>query len=473
MPKKSRRTVSQKSTRSRSRTSKPLPRPPSLWRTIGPSFILLGLALGSGELILWPYLAANYGLGLLWGALLGISFQFVLNTEVMRFSLARGESVFVGFARLSKLIPLWYIFSTLIPWSLPGFSSATSQILSNFTSGKVDETWVAVGLLLFTGVVLSVGKTLYRTMEVIQKSIIFVGMPFIIVLTFWLTKGVDWQEALRGLAAQGDGWWFFPKGIALASFLGAFAYSGAGGNLNLAQSYYVKEKGFGMGKYAAKITSLFSRKNETISIEGEHFAMTPSNRKIWQKWWKLVNLEHVIVFWFLGLITIVFLAVLAKVLVYGGGVESGLSFLYAEATVISSRTLPVLGPMFLGLAALMLFSTQLGVLESSSRIISENVMLVFYIKRRKINLSKGFYIALWSQILLGIAIYTFGFQEPRFLLTLSAVLNAAAMMVSFPLLYFLNKKSLHSEIQPSKWRIGMMLAAFLFFILFLGVTLIG
>ena len=40
----------------------------SLKKLIGPSFILLALGLGSGEVILWPYLAANYGLGIIWGA---------------------------------------------------------------------------------------------------------------------------------------------------------------------------------------------------------------------------------------------------------------------------------------------------------------------------------------------------------------------------------------------------------------------
>ena len=79
-----------------------LPKPLSLKNTLGPSFILLGLALGSGELIMWPYLAANYGLGLLWGGLLGISFQYILNTEIMRYTLAWGESVFVGLKKISK-----------------------------------------------------------------------------------------------------------------------------------------------------------------------------------------------------------------------------------------------------------------------------------------------------------------------------------------------------------------------------------
>ena len=43
------------------------PEPISLKKLIGPSFVILALGLGSGEVILWPYLTANYGLGIAWG----------------------------------------------------------------------------------------------------------------------------------------------------------------------------------------------------------------------------------------------------------------------------------------------------------------------------------------------------------------------------------------------------------------------
>jgi len=82
-----------------------LPEPITLKQSIGPSFILLGLALGSGELIMWPYLVSQYGLGIIWGGLVGITFQYFLNTEIMRYTLAWGESVFVGWRRWGKLVP--------------------------------------------------------------------------------------------------------------------------------------------------------------------------------------------------------------------------------------------------------------------------------------------------------------------------------------------------------------------------------
>jgi len=449
--------------------TKNLPKPLTLRQTLGPSFILLGLALGSGELILWPYLTANYGLGLMWGGLLGITFQYFLNTEIMRYSLAWGESIFVGFRKLSRAIPVWYILSTFIPWSLPGFSSAASQIVSR-VFGWHNEKTLSIALLLLTGIILSSGKILYKTMERLQKTILLIGLPFIVFLTIRLTHRADWLELGMGLIGKGDGWWFFPPGIAIASFLGAFAYSGAGGNLNLAQSYYVKEKGLGMGKYSGKITSLFTPGKKEVKLEGERFSDTVENRKSWLKWWKLVTREHLVVFYSLGLLTILILAVLSKSLTYHLSSESGLSFLYQEGAQVGIALSPGFGTAFLLIAGLMLYSTQLGVLESSSRIISENVLLLRYKQGMKANPSLAFFVALWGQIVLGILTLLAGIQEPRLLLTLGAVLNAVAMMTAFPLVYLVNKRFLPAKYHPTTKRKIMLLLAFIFFLIFVIFT---
>ena len=448
-----------------------LPEPPVLRKTIGPSFILLGLAMGSGELLLWPYLAATYGLGLLWGAVIGISLQFLLNTEVMRYTLAWGESVFVGLQKLHRFTPIWFILSTLIPWSLPGFSSATAQILHRVIP-SIPETTFAICLLLLTGIMLSMGSSLYKTMEQFQKIVLFFGLSFILLLTLLITHWQDWTAAGKGLVGIGESWWLLPPGIALATFLRAFAYTGAGGNLNLAQSYYVKEKGFGMGKYMGKITSLFSQKNHSVVLFGHHFAHTKENQSSWQAWWKLVNQEHAIVFWGLGLLSIIMLSTLAYATVFGQAGGQGLDFLYLQALHIGQTTLPIFQPLFLLIAASMLFASQTGVLESSSRIISENILLATHANKQKVALTEWFYIALWMQIGLGIVTYLIGFRQPLALLTLAAILNAAAMMVAFGLLYLLNRRHLLKPYQPSRLRNALLLGASTLFAVFLAITLI-
>ncbi len=451
---------------------KSLPRPPKLSQVLGPSFILLGLALGSGELILWPYLAANYGLGLIWGALLGITFQFFLNLAIMRYTLVWGESIFVGFWRLWRWWPLWFILSTFVPWSLPGFSSASTEIFCRLAGGCTDSVKLGLALatLILTGLILSLGRTLYQTMELIQRTIIIIGIPLILGLVFSLTRYSDWVDLAWGLVGRGDHWWFFPAGVSLASFLGAFAYSGAGGNLNLAQSYYVKEKGLAMGRYGAKISSLIRAKPGPVKLKGETFPLTRSNLARFRRWWRLVVIEHGLVFWFLGLMTIILLSLLAQSLVFGQASQQGIEFLFQEAQAIAIRsTHGWLGRLFLLLAGLMLYSTQLGVLESSSRIISENLVLLRVgsdQKEVKANLSLWFYAALWGQITLGAIILLFGLTEPRFLLTLAAVLNALAMTLLFPLVIVLNRRRLAPPLRPSLGAQLILVGALIFFLIF-------
>jgi len=451
--------------------AKNLPPVPKLTKIIGPSFILLGLALGSGELILWPYLTANWGLGLLWGAWIGITFQFFLNTEIMRYTLSRGESVFVGFWRLSRFWPLWFLFSTFIPWSLPGFSSGVAQILGKVL-GIGNTLGLAIALLLLVGLILSLGRTLYRTMEFFQRTIILAGVPFILFLVLVFVTKADLVSLGQGLIGKGDGWWFFPAGIVWATFLGAVAYSGAGGNLNLAQSYYIKEKGFGMGRFTTKISSWLRRPAQKAALTGQLFDDNPKNRRRFAAWWRLVVREHFLVFWLLGLVTIILLALLSYILVFGQGQEQGIAFLFQEGREIGLRLGGWVGGVFLFVAAGMLYSTQVGILESSSRIISENVLLLKYKKDKKVNASLYFYLALWLQIGWGIIILLLGFQEPRLLLTVSAVLNAFAMAVAFPLIWWLNRKKLPSFAQPGKIKQVFLWLGFVFLIGFCLVVLL-
>jgi len=43
------------------RDIKNLPQPPTLWSALGVGVVVLSLAIGTGELILWPYLVSQFG----------------------------------------------------------------------------------------------------------------------------------------------------------------------------------------------------------------------------------------------------------------------------------------------------------------------------------------------------------------------------------------------------------------------------
>ena len=153
--------------------------------------------------------------------------------------------------------------------------------------------------------------------------------------------------------------------------------------------------------------------------------------------------------------------------------SSGIGFIFQEGEVIGLALGNVTRVVFLVMAAGMLYSTQLGVLESSSRIISENILLLKYKEGKKVNASLYFYLSLWAQIILGIMILLLGWSEPRFLLTLGAILNAVGMSVAFPLVWLLNKRKLPVFAQSKKLKQLFYWLGFLFLAVFSGVVLFG
>ena len=454
--------------------TKAFPKPISLKKLIGPSFIILALGLGSGEVILWPYMAANYGMGIAWGALLGITFQYFMNMEIERYALVKGESVFVGINKIFKPAIYWFILSTFIGFGLPGIIAASAQVTAS-VFGLESFKWIAIIFLLLIGIILSVGKTVYGMMERLTKTVILLGVPFVFILAIVISTKADWSALFSGMIGRGDGFWFLPSGISIATFLAAFAYSGAGGNLNLTQSIYVKEKGYGMGKYAQKINGLFAKKkSEQIKLEGEDMEINDENINNFKKWWKLINLEHLFVFWFLGALSMMVLMILSFATTHGlAGNSEGINFVISEGMMIGKTLFPFFGTLFLIVVAIMLFQTQLGVMDSTSRIMAENFAIkkLARQKNKKINLSKIYFTFVWAQIAFGVILFLFNIYEPKTLIILGAVINAFAMFVHIGLVFWLNHSVLPKVFRPGWIRKIIMVIIFLFFGFFSALVL--
>jgi len=394
--------------------------------------------------------------------------------EIERYALVKGESVFVGIYKLWKPAVYWFIISTFIGFGLPGIIAASAKVMAG-VFGMEDFKWIAILFLLIVGLILSMGKTVYGMMERITKIIILIGVPFIFLLAVFVATKTDWSALFQGIIGKGEGFWFLPEGISIATFLAAFAYSGAGGNLNLTQSIYIKEKGYGMGVYSQKISSLFAKKEEReIILDGTDCAETPEDISRFKKWWKLISIEHGFIFWFLGVISMIFLMLLSYATTHGlAGNAEGINFVINEGIVIGQMILPFVGVLFLVVVSIMLFQTQLGVMDSTSRIMAENLAIkkLHGKKEGKINLSKIYYYFVWAQIAFGIILFLFNIYEPKTLIILGAVINAFAMFVHLGLVFWLNHKSLPKVFRASLWRKIIIGIIFIFFGIFSFVVL--
>lgn len=91
-----------------------LPPPPHWSKAIGVGIIIMGMAMGTGELILWPHLVTKYGLAILWLAAIGITLQYIINKEVIRHTLATGESFFTTSARSIFWSPLFWLVAAIL-----------------------------------------------------------------------------------------------------------------------------------------------------------------------------------------------------------------------------------------------------------------------------------------------------------------------------------------------------------------------
>ena len=432
--------------------------PPGFFKMLGPSIVLLGLGLGSGELVLWPYLVSRFGLGIIWAAVFGFLAQFFMNMEIERYSLVKGESVFAGFSRFSRAAPWWFLFSTFIAWVWPGIIGTSAKIFSD-AFGIADYQYLAIAMLVIIGLVLTVSRKLYKTIELWQKLIIGIGIPIILVIALYLVKSSDVHALYLGLAGIGDGYRFFPYGLPLLTFLGAIAYAGAGGNLNLAQSFYIKEKNYGMCKGMKGISSVLF-KQEKPDIFGRSFKPNGANLQLFSRWWRLTNWEHFIAFFVTGVFTVLLMSLLAfGTLGLSGAASEGVGFIALEAEAIKSLLSSGVGLLFLLVVALMLFNTQFMILDSTSRIIAENMVIL----KKELNLSKTYYFALWIQILGAIIIFLLGFAQPFTLVIIGAVINAVAMFVHLGATYILNIKALPEELHPSIPRRVVLAFVWLFF----------
>jgi len=231
-----------------------------------------------------------------------------------------------------------------------------------------------------------------------------------------------------------------------------------------------------MGKYAQKLSGLFQKKTdyEKIQLEGTDFEDTPIARERFTLWWKRISFEHAIIFWFIGAVSILLLMLLSYTTTYelNGNVQ-GINFVIKEGHVIGTLLSPIVGSFFLLVVSIMLFQTQLGVMDSTSRIMAENAA-ISYMKIKNVSsvpLSKIYYGFLWGQIAFGTILFLLGLSEPKFLLVLGACINAVAMFVHIGFVTVLNYKQLPKFYQPTFLRRVILVGIFLFFGFFSGVVL--
>jgi hypothetical protein len=442
-----------------------LPEPVPLRRITGASVIILATAIGSGEFVLWPYITSQIGFVFMWAAMVGFGIQFFLNMEIERYTLATGETAITGFTRMWK--PWWWLFIVfaLMQNFWPGWATGAATTLS-FALGLGENAPIVpitIAALVAIGVALTLSPVVYQTVEKIQAVMVALIMIFAVVAIFVATTG----EAWGALWSEGVTEASFPvgrEGLGIALLLGALAFAGAGGANNLVQSNYIRDKGMGMGQHIPKIVSPVTGHEEARPSLGYMFPTDEENMRRWRGWWRVANWEQFITFFVIGVTSLIILSVLAHSTLPVGQVEErDLAFLQLEGQALQEAVAPWFGVAFWLAGTLALFSTNLGIIDYTSRLIADQLKVNAARDSAFWSESKIYFALVWLLIAMGSLILLSGLDQPFVLIVIASSIAGVQMFIYSGLLMMLNRKALPKELQIGGVRLAVLAISFVFF----------
>jgi Mn2+/Fe2+ NRAMP family transporter len=439
-------------------TSQQIPQPPEGWdrfKWLGPSFLWMLSAAGSGELLFTPRIAALYGYSLLWALLAAVILKWFINNEVGRFSVCTGATILEGF----KQIPgpkNWTIWLILLPQvvvaisTVAGLAGAAATALILVTGGTV-KLWTVI-IIAVTAAIVFMGQY-----EVVEKnsSIIGIGRTFAVVAAaIFIFPNV--RQLAAGLVPQ------IPQNVQDQEILPWLGFMLAGAAGLMWYSYWVEARGYGAGSLKQEQPLDFNQ------IGHEQI-------KRLQGWVTLMSLSNTLA------VVGALLAALAF-LILGGELLRPQGLVPKEqqvAEILGSLLGDLWGPFGFWFMVAIVFitfcSTTLSVQDGVGRMFADGTQILlqgFGVQGRWTNekFLQRFYIILLLAVL-PIAIYLI-FGEPVSLLQIAGGIEAAHIPIVTGLTLYVNHRMLPKELRPSKFIWGGTVIAGIFLACFAVIYLL-
>lgn len=456
-----------------------LPRVPRLRHVVGPSVIALGMGLGAGEFLLWPNLVATGGFSILWLFWVGVLTQFVVLGEIERWTVATGESIFAGMARLDRLRfwPWFFLMATLASFFWPGWAAESGAFVANVVAmltGREPPPWqpLALAMLLIIYVALAGATIVYNALERFEILLVVLFFPLLVVAL--LLAGVTWADVgalLRGGTSIGTLPSEFVSGARFPTLVLAVAYAGSGGTLMLAQSLWIRDKGFGMGAYQGRIAGVRGV-NEELRRTGLVFdAAHPTLLARFRAWIRLAHWELFVTFVVLILLSVAITTLIVAATIGTG--TPGLAGDFMRMVALEARALREHGGVVLEVAfllggALVLFSTQVGIVDTVTRITGDIFHECYGCRTRFWTLKRTFLLFLTVLVAASVGIIAASWHgggpleriQPDFLLIIAGPFTITSMYAFTLVVGYMNARRLPPQLAMPAWkRVGVVWAA--------------
>jgi hypothetical protein len=374
--------------------------------------------------------------------------------------------------------PWFFLVATLAGFFWPGWASQSAefsgQIITQLTGTPIAWQPIALAMFFVIWFGLAVSEVVYNALERFEIVLVFTFFPLLAVAL--LVAGIvpaHVLDLLRGTISIGSAPPALLTGKQFPTLLIAVAYAGSGGTLLLAQSLWLRDKGFGMAAYQGRIAGIRGR-NEDISPTGYVFdpVAAPGAVTRFRGWMRVAERE----LWY-TFVLLILLSVVITGLLVASTLGTGNTELAGDLTGMVARQADVLeriGGVWLRLVfllggAFVLFSTQVGIVDTVTRITGS----IFYerVGRRlgwSIKRIFLFFLTLFVLASMGIVMlsWTGGASvdrlQPNFLVLIAGPFTIASMYAFALVVGYMNVRRLSAPLRPPTWkRWGMVWAAVL------------
>ena len=458
-------------------------------KMVGPGIVLAGLAIGSGELIMWPWITSVVGAQLLWAAAIGIFLQLWVNIEIGRWTIATGESPFTGMARVVKLTVYVFVFVIFVGKFLPGWARETGIALRDLIFGPQHDSppwlWTAIVFGLIAAILFG-PKVIYTAVERCIMGLIVVIVAGLIYVV-WEIGSVEIFAAMWDGVISLFSFPHFPVDVladdgsvrdqlTFNRFFGAVVFAGAGGLGNLYYAYYLREKNIGMGALMPSLMSPAHKHEVRERDTGYVYAETQENQRRFKDWFRYVVVDQTLFFWILGSFTMFLFIFGALAVLHPIGLVPDRGSLVWDLASILEQSLGTFGRyLFLVVGMSALFSTQLGGIDGGSRIFADLLHTNFKFGRW-LRLEQWYLVLVIATMVIGVfSVWFFGRYDIAGLdfLFIAALIGGFVMAVYVPMILYMNLTRLPRSARPGWINIVFMVLASAMYIAFAGYTIYG
>ncbi|MDH3640542.1 MAG: Nramp family divalent metal transporter [Gammaproteobacteria bacterium] len=413
---------------------------------LGPSVIVSGSIVGSGEIILTSSLGAAVGFSLLWWVLLGCWSKSIVQAELGRYVVATGDTYLRALARLPGRIPgprgpvawpIWLGLLGFIPGvaGLGGIMGGAGQALTLLVP-QISDT---VGALVVCGVVtLLLAGGAYRRLENVMLTLViaFTATTLVCAIAMQFTEfRLDTADLIAGLSFD------FPiEYIVLA--MAAYGYTGVNTGEVAAYTYWCVEKGY----------------PSYIGAERDDAAWVGRARG----WIRVLQMDVWVTLLILTCATLPFYFLGAGVLNPLGERPEG------QATIasLSNMFTATLGPWAFWLFAIgafsILFSSVVSAIGAGGRVVPDYLTVLGFLDRGRLadryRWTRGYIIVV---PFLGFLLYL-GFQSPVVLVSIGALASAALAPIQSGATLWLQRRHMDSRVAPGVAARSLLAITFVF-----------